>query len=529
MTGPDWLVVVLYLAGMVGLGAWLARRQRDTRDYFLAGRSMGSLPVALSMVATQVSAVSLVGAPAFIALKQGGGLRWWQYEFAVPLAMAVLMVTLVPVFHRTGAVTIYHYLESRFGPGLRTLVSGVFLVSRGLASGVILFTTGVVLAGLLSWPVQDTLLVVAVVTILYTTLGGIAADIYSDILQLVVLFFTALLMVVMLFPEVGGRLPHDPERFRVFFPEHWGFSGEAYGLWPMLIGGFFLYLSYYGTDQSEAQRLLTTPSAREAQKALLLNGLLRFPLVFTYSLVGILLAGYIAAHPVFLQHLSRPDDLVPVFVREHFPAGLRGLFLAGVFAATMSSIDSAMNALSAATLEDFLKRLPRFPVLSPRRELLLSRAFTVFWGGVATLFALSLIRSGATVIEIINRLGSLFYGPVFGVFFLGLATRVGEKAAVFGLLAGVGTNLAISSGLPQVSWLWWNLTGFVATVAMGWLLGRKFPAPRLSEAHTAGWSEIRAEWVRERRSVLLLLGMFILILGVSLMVEHLLVRSSAGC
>ncbi len=525
MTGPDWLVVAFYLMLMVGMGAWLARRQRDTRDYFLAGRSMGSLPVALSMVATQVSAVSLVGAPAFIALKQGGGLRWWQYEFAVPLAMAVLMVTLVPVFHRTGAVTIYHYLEGRFGPGLRTLVSGVFLISRGLASGVILFTTGVVLAGLLSWPVQDTLLVVAAVTILYTTLGGIAADIYSDILQLFVLFFTALLMVGLLALDAGGNLPHDPGRFRVFFPEHWGFSGETYGLWPMLIGGFFLYLSYYGTDQSEAQRLLTTASAREAQKALLLNGLLRFPLVFTYSLVGILLAGYLAAHPDFLQNLSRPDDLVPLFVREHFPTGLRGLFLAGVFAATMSSIDSAMNALSAATLEDFLKRFPGFPALSPRRELFLSRVFTVLWGGVATLFALTLIHSGDTVIEIINRLGSLFYGPVFGVFMLGLTTRAGEKAAVLGLLAGVAANFAISTGLPQVSWLWWNLTGFASTITVGALLGRRFPASHLSRLHTAGWHEIRAEWARRRRHVLLLLLMFVLIIGVSLLAEHRLARS----
>lgn len=240
-----------------------------------------------------------------------------------------------------------------------------------------------------SWPVQDTLLLVALVTILYTTLGGIAADIYSDILQLGVLFFTALLMVGLLWVDTGGTLPHDPERFRVFFPEHWAFSGDTYGLWPMLLGGFFLYLSYYGTDQSEAQRLLTTSSAQKAQQALLLNGLLRFPLVFTYSLVGILLAGYLHTHPSVVEMLSRPDDLVPFFVREHFPAGLRGLFLAGVFAATMSSIDSAMNALSAATLEDVLKRLPRFPSLSPRAELVLSRIFTVFWGLFATGFALS--------------------------------------------------------------------------------------------------------------------------------------------
>ncbi len=501
MTLLDGVVVGGYLAGVVALAGWLSRRQRDSRDYFLAGRRMGAFRVALSLVATQVSAISLIGAPAFIAVREGGGLRWWQYEFAVPLAMMVLMVTLVPAYHRTGAVTIYHYLERRFGPVARTVVAGVFLLSRGLSSGVILFTTGVVLAGMLGWDLSWTLLVVACITMVYTTLGGIAADIYSDILQLGVLWFSALVMIGILLMD-GGLPQPDPERFRVFFPEGWGVrgGGDAYGLWPMLFGGFFLYLAYYGTDQSEAQRLLTTASVREAQRALVLNGVLRFPLVLTYSMVGILLVGFLQRHPEFAARLAehRPDALVPLFVEAYLPEGLRGLFLAGVFAATMSSVDSAMNALSAATVEDVLKRLPGFPTLSSRMELWLSRGFTVFWGGVATLFAFYLMDSGETVIELVNRVGSAFYGPILALFFLGiLSRRATQWGGVVGLLTGVGVNLYLWRAHPEISWLWWNPVGFGVGMLVGYgvsLLGPSRRIPVEAAELPVGGKEIRQGW-----------------------------------
>lgn len=509
----DGIVVGLYLIGVVGMAGWIARRQRTRTDYFLAGRQMGAFRVALSLVATQVSAISLVGAPAFIALKEGGGLRWWQYEFAVPLAMIVLMITLIPAYHRTGSITIYHYLERRFSPGVRTLVGAVFLLSRGLSSGVILFTTSIVLAGMLGWDLGWTLGVVAVITILYTTLGGIEADIYSDILQLGVLWFSSLVMLGVLLAEGGMVEPH-PERFRVFIPESWGVKGgDAYGLWPMLIGGFFLYLSYYGTDQSEAQRLLTTPSAKEAQKALMWNGVLRFPLVLSYSLVGVFLVGFMARHPEFVARLAdhRPDALVPLFVQTYLPEGLRGLFLAGVFAATMSSIDSAMNALSAATLEDFLERIPGFPRLSERAEMFLSRFFTVFWGTVATLFAFYLIGSGDTVIEIVNRVGSAFYGPILALFLLGLFTRRAHAwGGGVGLVAGVGVNLYIWKAHPGISWLWWNPIGFGISFLVGYGVSLLLPHPHPPEeslwTYPTGWA---------KRGALVLGGMFGLILIIS--------------
>ncbi len=524
----DWGVVLLYVALVLGIGAFLTRRQRSRQDYYLAGRRMGPWQVALSLVATQVSAISIIGAPAFIALKAGGGLKWWQYELAVPIAMLVLMLTLVPLYHRMKAITIYHYLEGRYGRGVRATIGGIFLISRSLAAGVILFATGVVLSSLIRWPLAETLVVVATVTITYTALGGIEADIYSDILQLLILWFSALFMVFLLLGMVGGDLvpllKASSERLNVFVLDRTGLGdGENFSLWAMLFGGLFLYLSYYGTDQSEAQRLLTTRNAGDAQKALLINGLLRFPLVLTYSAVGILLIAFLNAHPDFLKVLEgkRPDFLVPEFVIRYFPPGVVGLFMAGIFAATMSSIDSAMNALSAATYEDFLLRLfPSLARLPQGRQVLLSKLLTVFWGTFSTLFALTLIRSPETVIELVNRIGSAFYGPILAVFLMGMfSRRVSGFGAILGLLSGVAFNLYLWKFAPGVSWMWWNLFGFLVAVLVGLTVSVFVPEGREVDGYVVGVGDVLREAIRRKNYILALTGMSLFIVLVSLAVE----------
>ncbi len=528
MTGLDWVVVVLYVGFVLGIGVVLSRRQRSRRDYYVAGKRMAPWQVALSLVATQVSAISIIGAPAFIALKEGGGLKWWQYELAVPLSMILLMLTLVPLYHRMGAITIYHYLEGRYGRGVRTTISAIFLISRSLSSGVILFATGVVLSALIRWPLSETLLVVATITIVYTALGGIEADIYSDILQLAVLWLSAAIMVVLLLKMMDFNflpyLKESHDRMQVFVFRGTGLGdGEGFSLWPMLFGGFFLYLSYYGTDQSEAQRLLTTKDARDAQKALMYNGLLRFPLVLTYSAVGILLVAFMKHNPDFLGAVldKRPDFLVPEFVFRYFPPGAVGLFMAGIFAATMSSIDSAMNALSAATYEDFLTRLfPRLNALPQSRQVMLSKLLTVLWGTLSTLFALTLIRSPETVIELVNRIGSAFYGPILAVFFMGMfSRRVSGLSSVLGLLSGVAFNLYLWKFAPGVSWMWWNLFGFLVSCTVGYALSFIFPEVREVGDYVMGWREVVSEAARRKGYVLALLGAFVFIVVVSAVAE----------
>jgi SSS family solute:Na+ symporter len=226
----------------------------------------------------------------------------------------------------------------------------------------------------------------------------------------------------------------------------------------MLIGGFFLYVSYYGCDQSQAQRLLTARNEPAARQALLLNGLLRFPLVVTYCGFGLLLAGLLRVDPGFATLMeTRPvDSLVPAFIVGYLPIGLRGLLVAAILAAAMSSIDSAMNSLAAVTLEDVFDRP------ASRQGIWLPRLASLGWGGFAVGSGLAFARSQSGVLELINQVGSAFYGPVLAVFVLGVvAPAVGSRAVLTGMAAGLAGNLALARLAPGVSWLWWNPAGFL--------------------------------------------------------------------
>jgi len=504
----DWLILGVYVLTIIYMGFFVGRSQRSQEDYYLAGRGMPSWQVALSVVATQVSAISLIGAPAFIALKPGGGLIWLQYEFAIPLAMMLIMLIVVPVYHRTGVISIYEYLERRFGPATRTILSLVFMASRGLAAGVALLATSIVTSVCLDLPLFPTVLLIGIVSIVYTTLGGIRADIYSDILQLVILWSGALICLSVLVNLVGdvspaGGTPLPTERYEVFRMQGSGLGdGETFGFWPMLVGGFFLYLSYYGCDQSETQRLLTAKGTKEAQKALFYNGLLRFPLVITYCSLGIFLIPFLQAHPSFLDRLQgrSPDFLLPHFLLEYMPHGLLGLLIAGIFAASMSSLDSTLNSLSAVTWRDFIQKYSkRFREIPRGKEVWISKLLTVLWGVLCTAFALGMIGGPETVLVLVNKIGSAFYGPILVTFWLGILTRrVTQGGAITGLACGVGTNIVIWQVFGSaVSWLWWNPIGFLVSFsvayAISFLLKSKRPAPPgqiLRETGRAGLSHV---------------------------------------
>ncbi len=200
----DWIIVCAYITGIIGVSMIIGRRQKTQEDYYLAGRSMSAWKIALSVAATQVSAISLIGVPAFIAAKPGGGLIWLQYEFAVPLAMILIMAFLIPVFHRFRVISIYEYLEKRFGRNVRILISMIFLVSRSLGSGVMLLATSILTAVCLNLDIVTTIMIMGIVSIIYTSIGGITADIYSDIIQLIILWLSTF------FPHRNCVFPIEP-------------------------------------------------------------------------------------------------------------------------------------------------------------------------------------------------------------------------------------------------------------------------------------------------------------------------------
>jgi SSS family solute:Na+ symporter len=461
LSALDAAVVASYLAAVVAMSFLFARRQRSGDDYFLAGRSMGGEVLACSIMANQASAVSLVGAPAFVALRPGGGLVWLQYELALPLAMLLLLVLLLPALRSVPGSSIYALAEARFGRATRRALAGAFLLSRGLALGVILYASALVVAAVLGWSVDSSLLLVGAFAVFYTTLGGIVADIWSDVLQLVLLWGGTLAAAAMVLAEHGTALLRavPPQRLVTVAP---GDPAATFSLWPMLLGGIFLYVSYYGCDQSQAQRLLTARDDRAAGRALVLSGVLRFPLVLTYCLFGLLLAGLLGTDPRLAAAMEgRPaDSLVPVFMTSFLPSGMRGLMLAALLAAAMSSIDSALNSLAAVTLEDVAGRP------AERQGVWLARGTTLAWGVFAVVSGMAFARAGTGVIELVNMIGSAFYGPVLAVFVLAvLAPGVGGRGALAGLGAGLAANLLVARLAPGISWMWWNPIGFATAAA----------------------------------------------------------------
>jgi SSS family solute:Na+ symporter len=479
MAALDFVIVGLCLAGMIGLAARLARAQASPADYYVGGRRLPWWALAISTLATQSSANSFIGIPAFVALVPGGGLTWLQYELAVPLAMLVVMAVFVPVFRGLGLISIYEYLELRFDRPTRLLLSGVFLVSRALASGVALYAAAVVIQVCTGLPLMWSVLLMGVATVAYDMLGGMRAVVWTDVLQMALLLVGVIVCIGFAAQEAGGWgaiwRTVDPARLDAIDSGHGVGDGVRAPLWGFVVGGLVLYVAYYGVDQSQVQRQLAALDVAQARRLLVANALLRFPLTLLYALLGVALAAVWLGSPALRAAIpeGRWDFLVPRFIELHLPAGLRGVLVAAVLAAAMSSLDSALNSLSAATLRDFVE-----PRVAPRRHLHASRLCTLFWGLVITLVGLKAGDLASNVIEGINRVGALFYGPLLAAFGCGILDRRATGPAVrAGVAVGLGLNLLLWVAFgAELFWMWWNVTGVVAAAGSTALVGRVRPA-----------------------------------------------------
>ena len=562
----DWSILLIYLVWIVWSGMRYGRKNRDLDDYLLADRSLPWWAVGLSVMATQMSAITLIGAT---GQAYADGMRFIQFYLGLPLAMIILCVTVVPFFHRAKVYTAYEYLERRFDARTRSLTSLLFLISRCLGVGVIISAPAIVLSAILGAPLSLTIILIGVTTTIYTMIGGVRAVAWTDVRQMVVIgvaLAAVFIITLDILPEEVGivdalDIAGLTDRTRAIDP---GFDwNENYTLWSGLIGGLFLMLSYFGCDQSQVQRYLTASSVDEARRSLILNALAKIPLQFMILLIGVLVFvyyHYVQPPLVFDPHtetelrLADPEKysereegyaeaararreaadayvrgslrvgedtaydaantrmeairretfgmeeekknypdvnyVFPHFVVSKMPIGLVGLFIAALFAAAMSSIAAELNALSTATVVDFYRRHFR-PHATDREYLRASRLFTLGWGlfacGVA-FYATSL----GSLIEVVNKLGSFFYGSLLGVFVLAFGfKRVGGRGAFWGLIAGMASiailnnlealavgwdDLTGSDGLMpiaealSVSFLWYNVIGCLVVVAVGVLV-----------------------------------------------------------
>ncbi len=477
----DWLVILAYLLFLIGFAWWLSRSQESREDYYVGGRRVGAWPVALSIMATQCSTNSILGAPAFVAFAAGGGLVWLQYELAVPLAMVGLILFMMPLFRHLKLVSVYSYLEQRFDLTTRLSLSGLFLFVRAFATSVTVYSIAIVIDLITGLGFFWSVILLGAFTVIYDVLGGIRGVIYSDVLQLTILVTVLLLLFLQLMESSGGLMTMldnlEAERRQTLnFSAHGLGDGETFAFWPMLFGGFFLYMSYYGCDQSQVQRSLSTENIDASNQALFLNGLLRFPLVLLYCLVGVGIASFATMNPDFLSSLPRNGDspeynlAVPLYMINSLPIGLVGLSMVALFAAAMSSLDSVLNSLSATTMEDFVRRY-HGSGWSAQQELLYSRLITAVWGVVTLVMAFFVGDIADTVLEAINQIGSMANGSILAVFALGLlTTRTHGSGAILGLFLGIAVNACFWLFVPSVSWLWWNVIGFVVTFTTGWAL-----------------------------------------------------------
>ena len=537
----NWLIVGAYLAYVVVDGIRRARGTNEIQGYFLANRSLPWWAVGLSVMATQLSAVTMIGTTG-----QGAtdGLRFVQFYFGLPLAMVILGVTLVPFLRGAGVYTAYEYLERRFGPRTRTLTALLFLLSRGMSCGVIIAAPAVVFSAVFGWPLLWCVALIGIPTVAYTMLGGIQAVTWADVKQMILIVFALLAVVVVLIaqmPVSPGEALHiagATGRLKVF---DFSFNiNETYTFWSGLIGGTFLMLSYFGTDQSQVQRYLAAESVGAARTSLLMSAYWKIPLQALVLLVGVMVFVYYQFSPAPLlfnpahesavvdargaeyealqdrygealelregaarraagladrqqamdeflareasvqliraEALSMAEEvtgepsrdvnyIIPRFVLGELPIGLAGLFVAAIIAAAMSSISSELNSLSTTSIIDFYRRWFR-PGASDAHYLTVSKVATAFWGVFACVVALYAVSLGS-LIEVVNRFGSFFYGSILGVFLLAMVPRAGGPGAFLGLLAGMLAVAAVTFGAPDVSFLWHNVIGAATVLGVG--------------------------------------------------------------
>jgi SSS family transporter len=487
----DWVVIIIYIVIIIGIALYLTRKQHDIQDYYLAGKKIKWWQSGVSTMATQLGAISFISAPAFVAMKDGGGLKWLSYEFGVPLALILVMAVIIPTLHRHNYISIYEYLENRFDSDTRSLVSFLFQLGRGLATAVSVLAGGLILSTALSISTASAIILIGVITMIYDVIGGIRVVILSDVLQMIIIVVGIVISGGVALYLVGWDTAWSglsPERFQILDFKRWGASPEgSYAFWPMTIGGFFLYASYYGTDQSQVQRELTVGSVNDVRKSLMVNALGRFPLVLMYSLMGVFI-GAIFASPESLTHVASamnmettavsqllerdPDRMVPLFIFSYLPNGLIGFIFVAIMAALMSSLDSGLNSLSAVTMRDFYQKYIR-KESNDRQYLIASKIITLFWGIFCITAALIFAGFGQatrqTTIVLINAVGSMLYGPILAAFLLGMFTKnIGPRAVKLGVLFGILINIYLWIFTP-FSWLWWNFTGFAAAVVTAFL------------------------------------------------------------
>ena len=560
MTNLDWTLLTFTLLFIIVYGVYKNHKDKNIDGYLLGNQSLPWYHVGLSVMATQASAITFLSTTG-----QGfdDGMRFVQFYFGLPLAMIVLCVTFIPIFHRLKVYTAYEYLEKRFDGKVRVFTAFLFLIQRGLSTGISIYAPSIILSTIFGWDIFWTNILMGGMVLTYTVVGGTKAISYTHLQQMIVITVAMVLagvIVVMMLPEniglvkalkIAGKANHTNVVSFDFNPK------DRYNLWSGLIGGFFLQLSYFGTDQSQVGRYLTGESITQSRLGLVMNGLLKIPMQFLILLVGVLVFVFYQYNtsPVFFNKVEtdklRTSQYAPEFVAiekqynevsekrkqllissdnldnqqlevyknslhasdsvakslkgqvvelikknnpsastndrdfvflrfvlDYLPHGLIGLLIAVIFAASMGSIASAYNSLAATSVVDVYRKFSK-NTPSEKAELNASKVSTVIWG-LFCIFVAQYANKLGNMIEVVNVLGSLFYGIILGVFLVAFYFKnIGGTATFWA--AVVSQAIILGIGIPQVilkkeiiAYLWFNPIGCFLVIGIAWVLQKRF-------------------------------------------------------
>ena len=464
----DLAIVIVYLLGVTALGVYFRKTQHDVRDYFLGGRTAPWWALALSIVATETSTLTIIGTP---ALAYSGNMTFLQLVFGYLLGRFLICLIFLPGYFRGDFLTAYAVIEKRFGPRMRSVAAVTFLGTRTLAEGVRVAAIALVVSVALGTSQRLAVFIVIALTILYTFEGGMKAVIWTDVAQFLLYLAGSLVTFAALLHRIPGGWPEvlqisaaSGNKLHVL-DFTWNLATK-YTFWSGVIGGAFLTMASHGTDQTIVQRLLAARSQKDSQKALLASGfivLLQFAL---FLLVGVLLFVF-AQHVPLLAPGDRTDSILPAFLVREMPTGLAGILLASILAIAMSNASGSLNSLAASSVVDFARF--RGNENDPAAFLRLSRRMTLVWGSVLIVFGLlpwsHLLEAGLIV-------ASLPFGSLLGLFFLGtFDSRANATGSLIGMIAGLAAVLLVL-GFTHIAFTWYVLIGSCVTFLLGALVSR---------------------------------------------------------
>jgi len=561
MNSIDFIVLFGTMLSIVLYGIWKTRKSHNLQGYLLGDNSMKWGTIGLSVMATQASAITFLSTP---GQAYQDGMGFIQFYFGMPLAMIILSAVVVPLYYKLKVFTAYEFLEQRFDLKSRALTAFLFLISRGLAAGITIYAPAIILTSILNWDINITILIIGVIVIIYTVSGGTKAVAETQKQQMIVIMGGMLVAFIVLLTKLPENVGLNEAltvagKMGKMDMIDWEFDpANRYNIWSGMVAALFLFLAYFGTDQSQVQRYLSGKNIKEIRFGLLFNGVFKIPMQFFILLVGVLVFIFyqftmppmffnqteleklenskyeqeysvlkkehqavfeakrakleefiladktgddikadalsqdinalnakqdaIKANTVGLMQQVNEDvdakdsDYVFItFVMNYLPHGLIGLLIAVIFSAAMSSTSSELNALASTTVIDFYKRMVN-STGSDTHYLFMTRLFTALWGVLALMFAMFASQLD-NLIQAVNILGSVFYGPILGIFIVAFGVKYVKSNAVF-IATFVSEGVIIwlyRSDILGISYLWFNPIGSLLVVVLAVMLQTVMP------------------------------------------------------